>query len=140
MIAVNGEQVRFNPKISSAIRSRDFSALKELLIAEPAQIRAFTPFAGGTWLHYAARESDIDAVRLLLSLGLDVNVGDAREGRAAICDASLGGHEEVVRVLLDAGSRLDTSEPVRNPLFSAIIGRSLPVVKLLLAQGIDTEV
>lgn len=108
-----------------------------MLSAEPQQINAFTPFAGGTWLHYAAHEGDIDAVRHLISLGLDINVGDSREGRAPICDACLGGHEEIVRLLLDAGAMLDTSEPVRNPLFSSIIGRSLPIVKMLLDSGIE---
>jgi ankyrin repeat protein len=139
MTVVNEEQVRFNPRISAAIRSRDLGALKELLAAEPGQVRAFTPFAGGTWLHYAAHEGDLDAVQLLLSLGLDVNVGDARDGRKAICDASSGGREEVARELLEAGSKLDTSEPVRNPLFAAIQGKSLPIVRMLLSRGIDSE-
>ncbi|MGH6613396.1 ankyrin repeat domain-containing protein [Sphingomonas sp.] len=137
---MNDERVRFNPKISQAIRDRNLPALKELFASEPEQVAAFTPFAGGTWLHYAAREGDSDAVSLLLSLGLDANIGDAREGRAAICDAALGGHEDVVRILLSAGSGLDTSEPVRNPLFSAIVGKSLPVAKLLLSQGINSKV
>lgn len=134
------QEVRFNPKISAAIRDRDLPALKQIMAEEPSQISAFTPFAGGTWLHFAAREGYADAVKLLLSLGLDVNVGDAREGRAAICDASLGGHKDVVEILLDAGSSVDTSDSVRNPLFSAIVGRSLPIVRLLLSHGIDSEV
>jgi len=136
----NDEQVRFNPSISAAIRNRNITVLRELFAAEPQQLRAITPFAGGTWLHYAAREGDIDAVRLLLSLGLNVDVGDAREGRAPICDASLGGHEDVVEALLDAGAALDTSEPVRNPLFAAIIGRSLPIVRLLLSRHVESNV
>lgn len=103
---MSNEVTKFNPKISAAIRERNLPALRELLSAEPQQIRAFTPFAGGTWLHYAAREGDIDAVRYLISQGLDVNVGDFREGRAPICDACLGGHEEVVRLLLASGQSL----------------------------------
>lgn len=137
---MNSEHVQFNPKISTAIRNRNFSALKELLSAEPEQIRAYTPFGGGTWLHYAAGEGDVDAVRLLLSLGSDVNVGDFREGRRAICDASMFGHENVVKVLLGAGSKLDTSESIRNPLFAAIIGRSVEIVKLLLDYEIDSSI
>jgi ankyrin repeat protein len=133
------QQVQFNPKISAAIRDRNFSAFKKIIEEDPPQIQAFTPFAGGTWLHFSAREGDIQAVKFLISLGLDVNVGDARDGRAAICDASLGNHKEIVEFLLEAGSILDVSDPVRNPLFCAIIGRSLPIVKLLLSWGIDSE-
>jgi ankyrin repeat protein len=136
----NEKQARFNPSISAAIRNRNLAVLRDLLSSDPQQLNAITPFAGGTWLHYAAHEGDIDAVRLLLSLGLNVNVGDAREGRAPICDASLGGHEDVVKALLDAGAALDTSEAVRNPLFAAIIGRSLPIVRLLLSRHIETNV
>ena len=136
---MNVEKIPFNPKISAAIRERNLFALQEILASQPEQIRVFTPFAGGTWLHYAAREGDVEAVRLLLSVGLNVNVVDAREGRAAICDAALGGHQAVAKLLLDSGAILDTSEPVRNPLFSAIVGKSLPVAKLLLSSGIDSE-
>ncbi|ESQ86884.1 hypothetical protein ABAC460_21950 [Asticcacaulis sp. AC460] len=131
------QQVQFNPKISASIRSRDISAFRHLLKAEPEQITAYTPFAGGTWLHYAAFEGDIEAAQHLLTLGVDANVGDKREGRGAICDACLGGHEEIVRLLLNNDCRLDTSDPVRNPLFSAIVGRSLPIARLLLERGID---
>lgn len=137
---MSGGETRFNPEISAAIRNRDLPTFQDLLAQEPEQIEAFTPFAGGTWLHYAAREGDIRAVQSLLDLGIDVNVGDSREGRAAICDACLGGHEEIVSALLSAGSRLDTSEPVRNPLFAAILGASLPIVRLLLKHGIDAKV
>lgn len=137
---VDDDQVPFNPKISAAIRNRDIAALRDLLTAEPQQIHAFTPFAGGTWLHYAARQGDADAVQLLMSLGVDVNAGDARDGRAPICDACFGGHEDIVRLLLGAGAKLDTSDPVRNPLFAAVVGRSLPVAKLLLESGMDAGV
>ena len=136
---VKGEQIRFNPKISAAIRERDLVALQDILAAEPQQLETFTPFAGGTWLHYASRDGDIDAVRLLISLGVDVNIGDSRDGRTPVCDACLGGNEEIVRVLLDAGAKLDTSDPIKNPLFSSIVGRSLPSAKILLDSGIDTE-
>lgn len=136
----NLEQVRFNPKISAAIRDRNISALRDLFAEDPGQVSAFTPFAGGAWLHYASREGDAEAVRLLLSLGADVNKGDSREGRGALCDACLGGHADIVAILLSAGARIDTSTSVRNPLFSSIVANSLPSAVTLLDHGMDTKV
>jgi len=115
-------------------------ALQALLEAEPEQITAFTPFAGGTWLHYAARDGDAHIVSYLLSRGIDVNIGDAREGRAPLCDACAGNNPDVVRLLLASGSSIDTTDSVRNPLFAAIIGRSPDSVTLLLDRGMDTSV
>jgi ankyrin repeat protein len=137
---VESERVRFNPEISAAIRARNLRALQTLLEAEPEQVGAFTPFAGGTWLHYAAREGDIEAVQHLLSLGIDVNTGDARDGRSALCDACWGGHANVVQLLLNAGAVIDTSDSERNPLFSAIVGRSIASARMLLECGVDTAV
>ena len=134
------EQVPFNASISAAIRERNVTILRALLLAEPRQTRAYTPFAGGTWLHYAAREGFLEAVRLLLSLGVDVNAAGARDKRAPICDACLGGHEDIVKELLARGASLDTSDPVRNPLFAAIVGRNPAVVRTLLEGGIDAAV
>jgi len=133
-------KVRFNPKISAAIRTKDLGALRLLLEAEPEQVNAFTPFAGGTWLHYAAHEGNADAVAHLLSLGVDVTIGDAREGRTPLCDACSGDNPNIVRLLLARGGSIDTTEPVRNPLFAAIVGRSAECVALLLDHGMDTTV
>jgi ankyrin repeat protein len=134
------KETRFNPKISAAIRARNLPAFQALLKAEPEQITAFTPFAGGTWLHYAAYEGDVEAVAYLLSLEVDVNVGDAREGRSPLCDACSGDHPQVVRHLLASGALIDTTEPVRNPLFAAIVASSSASVSLLLDHGMDTTI
>jgi len=45
-----------------------------------------------------------------------------------------------VQKLLEAGASLDTSEPERNPLFSAIYGGHIELVKLLVKSGIDYRV
>lgn len=42
--------------------------------------------------------------------------------------------------MLNQGAELDTQTSVRNPLFSAAIGRSPAIVKLLLKAGIDYSV
>jgi ankyrin repeat protein len=139
-MAVKQDEVRFDARISAAIRDKNLSALQQIMASEPRQISAFTPFAGGTWLHFAAREGNEEAVSYLLSRGMDVNVGDAREGRGALCDACLGGHANVTALLLRSGALIDTSDPVKDPLFSSIIGRSVECAKLLLDAGVDTTI
>jgi hypothetical protein len=42
--------------------------------------------------------------------------------------------------LLDAGAKMDVSEPEWNPLFAAIHAGGMDVVKLLLEHGIDATV
>lgn len=137
---VNVESVKFDPRVFRAMKDKDLSTLKDLLSAHPEIISVITPFAAGTWLHFAAGEGFAEAVTLLLKHGANVNAGDAREGRAAICDAANGGHFDIVKILFAAGSILDTSDSIRNPLFAAIYGRSIEIVNFLLENGINPKV
>ena len=52
----------------------------------------------------------------------------------------MGGHEDVAQILLGAGSTLDTTNSVRNPVLSAIIDGSLTVNRALLSHRVDSEV
>ena len=45
-----------------------------------------------------------------------------------------------MKLLLQTGATLDTSEPERNPLFSAIYGGHAELVALLVEHGIDHKV
>jgi ankyrin repeat protein len=135
-----GEPIRSSllGNVGRALEKGDLQEAKRLLAAHPQQLREMTPF--GTWLHYIAGEGNLDLVEHLVGLGLDVNAPDHRDGRLPIDAAASNGHANVVRYLLNHGSRLDTSSETRNPLFGAIMGRSVEVVRLLLDRGIDATV
>jgi uncharacterized protein len=133
-------QVLFDPKLSKAIRENDALAVESFMLKNPEYKEAYSPFGGGTWLHYAAGAGSADILRRLISLGMDVNQGAARDGRLPLKDAAYEGNSENVRFLLAQGSRLDTSTSGRNPLFGAIIGGSAEVVGTLLEHGIDASV
>lgn len=126
--------------IYQAIKGGDATALATLMRENPDQLAAVTPFAGGSWLHVAAREPHLDVVRTLVELGISPNKAGAQEAELPIVRAAHGGGVEIARYLLDQGSRMDTSASVRNPLFAAIVGRSADVVRLLLERGIDATV
>lgn len=124
--------------VGRALENRDLQEAKRLLSANPQQVVQMTPF--GTWLHYISGTGNLELVAHLVGLGLDVNAPDHRDGRLPIDAAASNGHVDVVRYLLDHGSLLDTSSETRNPLFGAIMGRSIEVVRLLLERGIDATV
>jgi ankyrin repeat protein len=127
-------------QMSSAIRCEDLECLTEVVREHPEQLHFNTPMGAQTWLGYAVRMSSIAVVQHLINLGFDVNEGDSRDGVKPICSACYEGRHDVTRLLLDAGSALDTATSAQNPLFAAIVGRSPDVVKLLLERGMDASV
>ena len=126
-------------KIVDAIKNEDGETLRGLFSDNPDHIEFYTPVGSQTWLGYAAQTGKLEAVKILLDIGFDINVGDKRENVKPICSAARG-HYDVVKFLIEKGADLDVSLSVRNPLFSAIIGRSPEIVKLLLEAGIDSSV
>lgn len=147
------DMIRPLPGLADAIEARDLDQVKIVLAENREHIFHYTPFAGATWLHFAASEGATSIVEFLIDQGLDVNVGDHRDGRSPLADAAFGGHLDVVRLLLNRGAILDTSSSVRNPLFAAIsgsihinaswappTGEAPGIVSLLLEQGIDSRV
>ncbi|MFN3608268.1 MAG: ankyrin repeat domain-containing protein [Hyphomonas sp.] len=126
--------------LADAVAANDAEKVKGLLAKYPNQREVFTPFAGGTWLHYAAQKGSNEVVKYLLTSGMDVNVRDRSHGTNALCSAADQNRVETVKLLLEKGVVLDTSASVRNPLFAAIVGRSPEVAKLILEAGIDSKV
>jgi ankyrin repeat protein len=69
--------------------------------------------AGFTPLHFAAQEQLPEMVRVLIGRGANVNAQDA-DGNPVLWRAlfSARGGDEIVRLLLDAGARLDLANAV----------------------------
>jgi ankyrin repeat protein len=71
---------------------------------------ALTACAGIGWVEGVTYErsakENIDAIRMLLDLGLDAN-GANREGRTPLMGAALKGRNEVVQMLVEHGAKLD---------------------------------
>ena len=120
--------------------TKNANDLFALINANPGQTTLFTPIGAQTWLGYAAQLGKLESVKALLEIGIDVNLGDKRDGSRPICSAACGDNFEVVKHLLDSGAELDTSTSLRNALFAAIVGRSPRITKLLLEVGIDSKV
>src|SRR5262245_39274980 len=73
------------------------------VLAAAPELTARKPSYGWTLLHIAAHAGRLEAVRLLLQRGLDVNAREEGDNSYAMHWAAAEGHLEVVRVLADAG-------------------------------------
>jgi ankyrin repeat protein len=87
---------------------------------------ALTLAAGIGWVdgvtYERSAKENVEAVRMLLDLGLDPNAAN-NEGRTPLMGAALKGRNEVVEMLVDAGARLDTRD--RGSRDTHIVGATI---------------
>jgi ankyrin repeat protein len=121
----------------SAIRDNNLTQLKALLDqkagAEVADNRGITP------LMYAAEIGSLDAMRLLLDRGADVNAQNAFGSTALMWSVS---DAAKVRLLLDHGAQVNTAARSGRTalIIAAFTNPSAEVVRLLLAKGAKVDV
>lgn len=128
--------------LTQAAARNDVAALRQLLAG------GHTPDEGGdTWtaLIWASRSGSIDAMRLLIDAGADVNrpgpTGDNWDA-TPLQHAILARQPAAVRLLLDRGADPNRSAGQRSlkPLFLAAGDTDPTILKLLLAHGADATV
>lgn len=83
----------------------------------------------------AAGSGHVEIVRLLLSLGGD----PAREAGAALCNAARAGATATVRILLDAGAKVDVPTGTSGALLEACYAPHLETMRLLLERGASPD-
>lgn len=121
----------------SAIRENDLPQLKALLSqksdAAVADSRGITP------LMYAAEIGSLDAMRMLIDGGADVNVQNAFGSTALMWSVS---DPAKVRLLLDHGAQVNTAARSGRTalIIAAFTNPSAEVVRLLLAKGAKVDV
>jgi ankyrin repeat protein len=90
-------------------------------------------------LLHAARLGRLDAVKLFIERGVDVNFTDTF-GRTALLWAATGGHLEVVQYLLKQGALLEPYDECGNtPALQAARKGRTSVVGVLLDHGVSIE-
>jgi len=124
-------------KFYSVIRENDLTQLKVLLGQESnaavADSRGITP------LMYAAEIGSLDAMRLLIDRGADVNAQNAFGSTALMWSVS---DPAKVRLLLDHGAQVNTTAKSGRTalIIAAFTNPSAEVVRLLLAKGAKADV
>ncbi|HSP66255.1 MAG TPA: ankyrin repeat domain-containing protein, partial [Bryobacteraceae bacterium] len=124
-------------KFYSVIRENNLAQLKVLLgqqsNAAVADSRGITP------LMYAAEIGSLEAMRLLIDRGADVNAQNAFGSTALMWSAS---DPAKVRLLLDHGAQVNTTAKSGRTalIIAAFTNPSAEVVRLLLAKGAKVDV
>lgn len=132
------EDLQLAKRIRSAIKGGYATEVIELLDNNSSLINMTTPF--GTWLHVASRHGQLDIVKQLIALGMDVDTQGGISGGKALNEATAGGHLDIVEYLVKHGADLDVQVSEQNALFTAIHGGHTRIAKFLIDNGIDTHV
>lgn len=134
---MNIEEIKI---VREAIKSNDINKIRNIFSENLDYLNEKTAF--GTWLHDAATLGKLDVVRLLVDLGIDINIESGVEHIEgnALDQAISFQHADIAKYLISNGIKLDTSEPTKNPLFAAIYVGNINLVGLLIDAGIDVTV
>src|SRR5262245_49874630 len=93
----------------------------------------------GDWAE-GIRSGDVEALRLLLAGGVDINARD-KYGQTGLMIAARDGKVDVVRLLIDG--RADLNHRAKfglTALMLAVINRHVEIVRLLVQAGADQSV
>ncbi len=110
------------------------------LLKKGANVNAVFPSTGETPLHHAASQGKLDAVKILLSHGANINTKSyGLTPGTPLDDAIHQNQYQVIKYLLKNGAKTDIEGFGGFPLTVAIQQKKLNVVKLLVEHGADVN-
>jgi ankyrin repeat protein len=117
-----------------ALVQKDYSSATRLLKrGYPVGGRAVFKQAPAYW---AITEGDVEALRLLVKFGLDVNYEWGKDGGNLLINAVQLGHLDQVQLLCESGaSLLRDAKLGRSPLYASVIYDHKPVERYLRDHG-----
>jgi ankyrin repeat protein len=116
-----------------AAAAGDVAALRGLLARDPNLYRAEYWYTQP--IHFAVREGDVEALRVLLDAGADPATVGLLDGEDLITTALDRGHAAVARLLEQARAekgRVGPAEPSKHPIHLAAAGNDFARVSMLL--------
>jgi hypothetical protein len=129
----------FADELSDAITGNDVAILKKMLQEKPSLIE--TPNKHGELpLHIAASSGAMESVKLLISLGANVNAKEPQSGATPLHMACMMGHKDVVEFLINNKADVNAKSAIgTTPLHIAAYQGYEDVVAVLMAHGADTN-
>jgi len=118
------------------IRSESWSQMMAVPPHGHPEYNRYIPHGGNTALMFAAREGDLESVKILVAAGADVDDHDAW-GVTAITLAAHYDYRNVCLFLLEHGADPNWSGPGFTVLHNAIMHRDEELVRALLDHGMD---
>lgn len=125
-------------EIRDVIENGDLDTLKNLVESDSEILKLDSVF--GSVLHIALGIGKPEIVRWVLENGADPNMKSEYEELSCLNRAIGKKNIELVRLVLDHGAALDTTDTLSNPLFGAIYYGNLEIAKLLIDRGLDVNV
>lgn len=115
--------------------------LVSMLIDKGLDVNAQAFNVKRTPLHYAAAHGNIKSAKAMIGKGANVNLADS-DGRIPLHLSAYRGHDKMVALLLEAGSKFDIKETRKGatPLHGAAITGYADIAKLLFAKGADPNI
>jgi ankyrin repeat protein len=122
----------------AAVRSGNVALFQELLANSLVHI-SDTDFNRSTFLHIAAFEGHVEAVRFILLIAEGLARAKDRDGRTALHLAAGNGFDEVCRLLIQHGADVDARDSYdKSPLHYAAVQQNYDVVETLLGGGLNS--
>ncbi|HIO54991.1 MAG TPA: hypothetical protein EYN26_07610 [Chromatiales bacterium] len=130
---INFHDTEGNSPLRLAVRRGDVKIIDLLRGAGVVEQDAYPVEA--PLLHLAVRSRDIDTVKRVLAMDIDLDVRDAQKLTAL--EVSINQNSlDLAGLLLDAGFAVNAlSENSRSPLMQATHGKSIEVLRLLIRKG-----
>jgi ankyrin repeat protein len=118
----------------------DTLEIEKLLAANRSLVTAVSP-DGWFPLHLAAHFGHVEAARLLLNRGAQVNTSSTNASRnMALHAAAAGRAPAVAKLLIDAGADVNARQGGFTPLHSVAQGGDVEFARLLAEAGADVNV
>ena len=110
--------------------------MKMLIVLAFALTLPIQSMGSGGDLHIAAYHGQVEAIKVLLKEGADVNAKRDKDGRTPLHWAAWKGQVEAIKLLLKAGAKVNAKEKTgKTPLHSAALKGQVEAIKVLLKAG-----
>jgi len=135
-LSIMDDQTR--KSVLKCIENDDLEALIKLIESDQKILTSDSVY--GSVLHMVISYGSDNMVRWLLDQGADPNMKSKHEELSCLRCAIGKKNIELVRLLLDHGAALDTTDTLSNPLYGAIYYGNIEIAKLLIDRGLDVNV